>query len=67
MTRIETTADGRLFIRTGAGNVARCTNGEPWYTRDSGKAEEALVYLALNHVSRKRCAHWVKSTFGVEG
>ena len=66
-TRIETTADGRFFIRTAAGNVARKTNGEPFYAATAEKAQDALDYLALNYASRKRAAHWLKSTFGLEG
>ena len=67
MKTIETTNDGRFFIRTTAGNVARNTSCEPWFIRDPAKAQEALNYLTLDYASRKRAAHWLKSTFGIEG
>ncbi len=57
--KIESTDDGRYFIRTAAGNVARGTSGDPFLTRDRAKADAALAYLSLPHAARMvRRAHW---------
>jgi hypothetical protein len=64
---IETTKDGRYFLRTAAGNVARGTSSEPFYAATREKAEEAVAYLELPYEERRKAAHWLKSTFGLEG
>lgn len=67
MARIEQTADGRYFIRTSAGAVARNTSCEPWYSPDMARANAALAYLAMDWPARKSAPHWLKSMFGMEG
>lgn len=64
---IDTAPDGRFFIRTAAGNVARQSNCEPFYIDTRERAEAACAYLAMPYAERKRAAHWLKSTFGLEG
>ena len=64
---VERLDDGRYYIRTAAGNVARSTSSAPWYTRDPAKAVAALGYLALPYARRRLADHWLKSTFGLEG
>jgi hypothetical protein len=66
MTMVECTEDGRWFIRTAAGNVARRTNGEPFYARTRAEAVAARDYLALDYTKRKLAPHWLKSAFGLE-
>jgi len=65
--KIETTPDGRYFIRTAAGNVACGTSGEPFYTHTREQADLAVAYLRTPNADRKKASAWLKSTFGLEG
>ena len=67
MNKIEQAPDGRFFLRTPVGNVARNTAGEPFYAVNRGRAEDAASYLAMPYAERREAPHWLKSTFGLEG
>ena len=64
--KIERLDDGRYIIRTATGSVARTTASEPYYAYSQSLAEAALAYLAMPYAERRKAAHWLKSTFGVE-
>jgi len=54
-----------VIVMLPSGNLVRDTNCRIFVTKDGGKAADAVEWMNAGHP--RKCAHWLKSTFGLVG